>query len=163
MAEPLEFPQNIVDILKVFLKEQYDDEGWSVVDRPLRPADPAKSIGVYAYDWQPTAGSEEIGPLMGPTLATYLIRVQLLVKHSKEEEARAMYTVVAKNMRTMLARDPELRVRLAALSEVDLSATERVHRWGVRSQRYLNNEIKGTFLYMATTDFFVQTGTEPVS
>lgn len=135
---------------------------WEIAKRPLRPMDPNLTIGIFAVDWVPRDDSREIGMPFGPTLNTYLLRFQTLVKHSHEEEGRVLFSTAAKKLRTMLARDPDLRVRLAALSEVELAAKETVRRFGVRNQRFLNNELRGAFVYMATTDFFVETETSQV-
>ena len=157
MSEALEFPSNIVLLLDDVVRAAMPD--YEVAKRPLRLMDPAKSIGIFLVDWQPVVGTEEMGNSFGPTLNTYLLRLQVLVKHGDEAEGRVMFTTAAKKLRTMLARDPDLRVRLAALSEVELAAKETVRRFGVRNQRFLNNELRGAFVYMATTDFFVETET----
>lgn len=150
------FPDNIVQALRPRLKHFMPE--WEIIDRPIRMVDPHQSMGVYAMNWVPKEESAQIGQ-MEPTLATYNLRVQNLVKHTDEPEGRAAFTVAAKTVRAIVARDPDLRVRLADLREDFLNSRERLMRFGVRQQSFLNNDIKGTFTFLATTDLWVETET----
>lgn len=161
MPDSFDFPMNIVNELISHFKDTMKGYEEGIVARPLRPADPRLSIGVFPDDWMPREDSYEIGGF-GPTLSTYVLRIHLLVKHTNEVEGRQLYAVDAKKLRAILYRDNDLRLRLAQLSEVSLGQVERVQRMGVRNQRYLNNEVSGTFLFLATTTFWVETETQPV-
>ncbi len=156
------FPENVIDEICVSFTEHMaavdDDPKAEVLKRPLRHTDPALSVGVYAFNWVPDPESAQIGQ-HEPALATYLYRIQLMVKHATETEARALFTTHAKIVRAILYRDPGLRVRLAALQEDLLGSRERFHRFGVRNQSFLNNELRGTWVYLATTDLWVETET----
>jgi hypothetical protein len=140
---------------------QGDDPPTEILKRPLRHTDPALSLGIYAYNWVPNPESAQIGQ-NEPALATYLYRIQLMVKHATETEARALFTSHGKIVRAILYRDTALRVRLAALQEDLLGSRERFMRFGVRNQSFLNNELRGAFVYLATTDLWVETETADI-
>lgn len=125
--------------------------------RPLRPSDPAVCIGTFVIDWEP--GEQELG-FSEPMLSTYVWAVQLLVKHGDEQEGLNLHSNLSKQVRSMLYGHGPLRVALTALNENNGEGRlERVGRWGVRTQRYANNEIDGNFVYLSTTDFWLQTET----
>lgn len=128
----------------------------AIYARPLRPSDPAVSIGVMPVDFASNLDSIEFSS-NEPTLNTYVWAVQNLVKDSNEETGMLMHGLVSKAIRAMLYRDTALRVALSELSENSLGITERTQRWGVRQQRYANNEIDGVFTFLSTTDFWVET------
>lgn len=159
MADDVGFPLNIVDAIANRLTEStlltvLDDPP---VKRPLRLSDPAKSLGIYPYNWLPT-GQLQIGQ-HGPSINRYLIRIQSMVKGAGNEvETRALYTGIAKMVRVVLDRDPDLQVALGNLSETLLGTIERAQRWSVQEQRYLTNEFqRGRFTYLATTEFWLET------
>jgi hypothetical protein len=155
----LSFPGDIVVILKAQLS---DSLGASVtptmLGRPLRPSDPHLSIGIYSVDWRPD--QYELGQF-SPATANYEYRIEVLVKDADEERGRTLHGNYAKSIRTMLYEDADLKVALAQASDSLAGTLERVQRWGVRQQRFLNNEVDGKFLYLASTEFFV--GTETVT
>lgn len=148
------FPSNVVEALRDELNVALGTQVELVVKRPLRPTDPDSSVGIYALDWQP--GNHEIG-FHEPTLARYQVAIQVFVKHQDEEEGSAIHTFLSKTVRTMLYRGEALRIRLSSLNETSLGVTERVQRWGVRQQRFVSNEIQGRFLYLSTTEFWIET------
>ena len=157
----MDFPLNVVDVIQTTLKEKLPRSEYVILRRPLRTADPNNSIGLFPNDWMPREGSREMG-FIGDTLGVYSVRIHLLVKVGNEEEGRAQYAVRAKKLRTILAHDADLHVRLGGLAEVDDSTQERLRRYGVRNQRFLNNELSGQFLFLATTEFWVETETSRV-
>jgi hypothetical protein len=149
---PLEFPENVVEELATMLAEVTDVD--VVIRRPLRPTDPNGSIGVYAIDWAPT--DHAIGQF-DPAVTRYKFAVQSFVKHGDDEVGVILHSQLAKRVRVMLYRDEELRVRLGSLSTDEDGVIERLLRWGVQTQRYLSNEVQGTFLYLAVTELWVDT------
>jgi hypothetical protein len=151
------FPLNIVDALAVKVGE-IEGVAIPVPKRPLRLSDPAISVGVHADDWVPKPDSFQIGQVE-PSLATYMVRVQTMVRHSNEEEGRKLHTAISKHLRALLYRDEPLRVSLGGLYEDIRGSRERVQRFGVARQRFLNNTFNGVMVYLATTDFFVETET----
>src|ERR1700752_2892664 len=148
------FPMAVIDVLHDRFKEMLTDR--EIVDRALRPTDPPRSVGMFPTDWFPDVDSHEIGG-REPTLGRYTYRIQTLVKHTNEEEGRALYAKDAKIIRAILYRDAELVTRLTGLQEITLGGIERVKRWGVRNQRYLNNELQGQFIFLATTELWLET------
>lgn len=131
-----------------------------VVRRPIRPIDPSFTIGVMSQDWEPSGDPEMKGRSNpDPTLGRYIYTIQALVKHSDVDEGLRLHAYMAKKIRVMLYRDPELRVRLQSLAEDDLGVHERTQRWGVRRQNYMSNEVDGTWLHLSTTEFFLETET----
>ena len=158
------FPENIIDVLadEIGLQMKGLD---AVLKRPLKPIDPDITIGIFTVDWEPSLPSAEMGGGLrtyGPTLGAYQFRIQYLIKHGDEEEGRTLYALGTKNLRSILAGASDLRVRLGELDEVSLGLHERVQRFGVRNQKFLNNEIQGTFMYLSSTDFWVETESLPI-
>lgn len=155
------FPYNAVDVMAWRLGTI--DPDVFVTKRPLRESDPIQSIGVFASQWMPDDDSYEMRGLPGgihePSLATYLIGIQAFVKDADEERGAATHGTLTKLVRTMLYRDPSLRVGLRELS-VDMSGSqERTTKFGVRTQRYLSNELSGSWLYLSTIEFGLETET----
>lgn len=153
-----EFPMVVVDVLHDRFKELLTDR--DILDRPLRVNDPNRCVGLYPVDWNPELDSFEM-PGVEPTLGRYTYRVQNLVKHSNEEEGRVVYAKDSKIVRAILYRDQELRLRLHGIAETTLGFVERFKRMGVRQQRFLNNELQGQFIFLATTEVWLETESVP--
>lgn len=155
------FPNNIVDLAAA--RFATIDPDLYVVRRPLRNSDPNQSIGVSAAQWLPQEDSYEMlgGPVgrHEPSLQQYLVTVQAFVKDMDEERGLAVHSVLSKMIRSMLYRDEPLRVGLSALSVSMNGSTERAQRWGIRQQRYFSNEISGSWLYLSTLEFWLETET----
>ena len=94
-----------------------------------------------------------------PTLSQYLIGVQAFVKDGDEERGLAAHSVLSMRVRSVLYRDEPLRVALSSLSVTYQGVTERLKRWGVRTQRYFANDLEGQWLYLSTLEFFIETET----
>lgn len=126
----------------------------AVLGRPLKAVDPKISMSIYSVDWIPA------GAMIGqsdPATATYTFRSQTMVKHSNEEEGRALHTQLSKIARIMLYRDPSLVATLRGLSESSMGSIERFQKYGVRTQRFLNNELQGNFVFLATIEWWLET------
>lgn len=149
------FPMNVVDEIAVSVDQFLDDEV-VVTKRPLRSLDPNRCVGIFPVSSIPVEGSEQIGQ-MEPTLNRYQIRVQLLVKHAKEEDGRRLYAVDTTALKTILYRDVTLHQRLAALQQEIMGTVERFKQFQIRSQRFLNNDLGSQFVFLAVTDIEVQT------
>lgn len=151
------FPNNIVETVLPFF--QGIDVDLTVLKRPLRPSDPNQSVGIFASRWEPEDDSMEIGHIFPgePTLQRYQIGVQALVKDGDEVRGLAIHSVLSMRIRSVLYRNADLRVGLQALYVTDGFSTERARRWGVRNQRYMNNDIDGKFVYVSTLDFWLET------
>ena len=152
---PYEFPANIAWVLSAGLSRLPCID--VVLRRPLRAADPNRSAAVVTMDWTP--GQYEIG-MEEPALAVYDFRIQYMVKMAgNEAEAMAQHSVGSKMVRAMLYRDGEFGVQLRSLSETFMGREERVKKFKVNAQRFVSNEIQGTFLHISSIDFRVDVET----
>lgn len=162
------FPNNIVKVIAdatEALNTPGDPDGIYVTKRPLRSSDPKLSAGVFASQWMPNEDSYEMGNALGgyrqdATLNQYIISLQALVMDMDELQGLARHSVFAKTLRDMLLRNPTVGVALSTLSTTGTDGlTERVGRRWVRTQRYISNEISGSFIYLATLEFTIETET----
>lgn len=155
-TEPV-FPNNVVELLALGL--QVIDSELTVLKRPLRPSDPNQCIGVFPALWQPKEDSLEIGHRFPnePTLSEYQIGIQGFVKDGDEVRGLTTHSILSNRIRGVLYRNADLRVALQSLYVYDGVSTERLRRWGVRTQRYMNNDIDGKFVYVSTLDYWIET------
>lgn len=154
------FPINVLDEVKISF-DTYMDAGTTVIQRPLRLADPYRAVGLFPTINDPLQDSQEIGGTE-PTLQRYSYRIQYLLRHADETEGRALWAVDTKAIKTILYRDTALRSRLGGLAEDMMGFRERFQKFVVGSQRYLNNELQGQFTYLSVTEFFVETEVVPL-
>jgi hypothetical protein len=156
-ADESVFPNNVVELLEISF--QGIDPDLTVLKRPLRPSDPNQCIGVFPALWQPEEDSLEMGHSAPhePTLAQYQIGIQAFVKDGDEIRGLAIHSILSKRVRGVLYRDQALRVALQSLYVSDGVSTESLRRWGVRTQRYMNNDIDGKFVYVSTLDYWIET------
>lgn len=162
-AAGLSFPGNV---LQVFEEEAVRYEDIELIEkRPLTVMDPSFSIGLVALTWVPgaheRAGQDNLLGQIESTLSTYHYAVQALVRSADPVEGLASHGLFTKLVRAMLVRDPQVRLRLAALSETSFGITERLQRWGVGQQRFASNELDGDWLYLSTTEMWVETESVP--
>lgn len=153
------FPNNVVVLMTT--RFQNIDEDIFVARRPLRESDPNQSIGVFAEAWMPDDESLEMRGA-GPgqhltTLNRYLISVQAFVKDMDEARGLATHNTFGNIVRRTLYHDDPLRLALNSLDIQGAGSGERLMKWGVRNQRYFSNEIKGTWLYLSTLEFWIET------
>lgn len=148
------FPMNIVEEVHTSLVAAF--AGYTVVDRPLRPNDPAGAIGIFANDWIPRLDSFQIGQ-REPALQHYEFSIHNMVKNSDESTGRKIFALDAKTVRVVLYRDADLLVRLKLLQEDILGVREHFQKLNVSRQRMVNNEIRGVFIWVATTSVSVDT------
>jgi hypothetical protein len=157
------FPNNAVIAIRDSI--QQIDPDLYVTTRRLRPSDPNEAAGVWPSQWRPQEDSYEMrGPLVAssePTLQRYIIGVECSVKDADEARGLIRHAAFAKTVRGILYRDPTLAVSLRALSVSLLGETERTGRWGISNQRYLSNEIEGSWIYLSTLEFWIETETGP--
>ena len=148
------FPANIISIFSEAFEELMPDH--SVAERPLRQVDPNASIGIYCASWSPVEDSQQMGQ-EEHALARYIVRVQNMTKAMDEAEGRAQFTLEGKMVRAILYRDPGLRVRLGGLQEELMGTVERVQRYGVMKQDFITSELQGVYVFLASTELFVET------
>ena len=151
------FPNNFIATCAPYMKAI--DTSMTVVLRPLRPSDPDHIIGVFAALWLPDEESYEIGHSSPgePSLQRYQVGFQGMVKHGDEPKGLAIHAVLAAKIRRVLYKNASLRNDIASLVVTDGSSTERVRRWNVRLQRYMNNEVEGTFIFVSTAEVILET------
>lgn len=156
-ADPAVFPNNIVKLLADRVPSL--DADLAVFRRPLRSADPSQAVGIFPSTWMPTEGSQEIGRINPgePTLQTYNVAIQAFVKDGDEIKGLMRHSALSYMVRTMLYRDAAIRVGFPALSYTSGGVTERVRLWGVRSQRFISNEVTGSWLYLSTLEVWAET------
>lgn len=159
LAEEPCFPNNAVDL--IYTRAASIDSELERFRRPLRPDDPQQSFGVYAALWTPDEESNEMRGSRAhePTLQRYTVMVQAFVKDGDEERGLAIHSVLSSRVRAMLYRDTPLRVGFGALSWSDAGnpATEHARRWGIRNQRFMSNEVQGSWLYLSSIEFWLET------
>lgn len=158
------FPNNVVDIVKT--RVEMLDSDLHVFRRPLRDTDPNQSVGIFATQWVPDEESHEMsGEVLGggsfhdPSIDRYACAVQAFVKHMDEETGLATHSVLSEMLRTMLYRDNALRVGLSSLTTTLDEVRKRTTRWGITQQRYFSNELTGSFVYLSTLEFWLETET----
>jgi len=159
------FPNNVIDITKT--RVELLDADLKVFRRPLRDTDPNQSVGIFATQWVPDEESHEMlgnapggmGSFHDPSIDRYLCAVQAFVKHMDEEVGLATHSVLSEMLRTMLYRDTALRVGLSSLATELNGVRKRTTRWGISQQRYFSNELTGSFLYLSTLEFWLETET----
>lgn len=150
------FPNNVVDLIAT--RAQLLDSDLTVVKRPLRASDPTQAVGVFPSEWRANTDTTEIGSIE-PTIQRYTFAIQAFVKDMDEERGLATHSVLSKMVRSMLYRDPPLHGSLGVLSVEMSSSTERTQRWGIGTVRYVSNEIQGSWLYLSTLEFWLETET----
>lgn len=154
------FPNNVASL---FI-ERFStlDPDLNVVPRRLRTTDANESVGVWPRQWTPDADGYEMNGQLGgsePTISRYTLVVEGFIKDMDEEVGLVRHAVLAKMIRSMLYRDTTLRISLRALSVTLFGTTERTQRYGIATQRYLSAELTGSFMYLSTLDFWIETET----
>lgn len=152
------FPNNVISLLQPLLAGI--DADITVKRRPLRNDDPNESVGIYGSVRQPDTQSLEIGHQNPhePTISRYHLGIQGFVKDGDEERGLAIHAILSQKIWSVLYRNATVALNLPLLTVTD--GNERVRRWGVENQRFLSTEIEGTFLYLSTLDFWVETSVE---
>lgn len=153
----LDYPMNAVKVIADRIDTWSED--LFVCKRPLRSSDPVQSVGVIPVSWTPEIDTLEMRgrPNAEATLNRYNLGIQAFIKDMDEERGLASHSILSKRIRGMLYRDVTLRASLAALSVSAGGGGERAQRWGVGAQRFLTNEIDGSFLYLSTLEFWLET------
>lgn len=151
------FPNNVVSALTFVLPGI--DADVVPVSRPLRPTDPNLSIGIYATLWAPEEDSYEMGHPFPheATLNTYQIGIQTLVKDGDTQRGLAVSSILTKRVRSVVYRNEPLRLALGSLYVQDDVSRESMRRWGIRNQRFMSNDIEGTFVTISVLDFWLET------
>ena len=156
------FPGDIIASVKAAINAEMDlPEGITCLGRPLRTTDAHGATGIFPVNKRADQDSIFIGggpPV--PTLRRYEFRIHQLVKHSNEEEGLAQYSQVAEDLWNMLYHDRDLHVALAALVETSGTRIQRFQKSGIAQQNFLNNEINKQFIFLVSTEYWVETQTD---
>lgn len=161
MDEPTDYPYVVIAAVKPVLIDL--DGVKDVFGRVVSPNDPNGSVGIYPVDWTPTA--YEIGMPFDPSLTAYHYGVDVLIKHSSEEEGSQVHAELSSRVRRALQGSGAIRTALGGLSVAhpgdDLASPsiERVLRWNVTRQTYAAVEINRTMAFLSVTNFDVDTET----
>lgn len=145
------FPQNIVDTLATSFATVTGVD--HIEKRELEPGHANGSVGIFAVNWVPL--DWEIGA--AETRGKYYVYFQTINKDIERDKGAAESSKLVKSLRLMVYRSKPLQVALAGLSETILGATERALRWGVQEQRYQSNVIRGEFIFVSATQFWLET------
>lgn len=156
------FPNNVVDFLSIALQSIDGDS--KIKKRPIKETDDSQTLAVYPVAWQPVNDSMEmVGHRREPTLQRYTVMVQSFIADLDEERGIRKHSLLSARVRHTLYRSPAVDVNLPKL-KVEFPSTsgpveERVSRWGVASQDYMNNQVpsSGKFLFLSTTELFIET------
>lgn len=161
VADDTVYPNCIINLIKLRIPVAVDADV-TVLMRPLRPSDPTQSIGLYPNTWSFEDDSFEMSPQMKniPTLQDYAVFVQSFVKDADEERAINTHGVMADRIRSMLYKDALLQQGFSELTYSSGGKTEKAMRWGLRAQRFMSNEVSGSFLQSSITEFWLQTATQ---
>jgi hypothetical protein len=158
-VQPVHFPQNIINLLAD--RFRLADPTIDVLLRPIRTVDRDFTIGLVAGVWRPDEQSYEIGHAFpsAPTLGRYNVTVQALIADADEPRGLERHSAMSDAIRMMLYRDTPLRVGLSKLKVVDSQGVvvESAQRWGVKTQNFLNQSTRSTYLYLSTLDFWLET------
>lgn len=158
------FPQNIINVLAEAAKDIDPDqgipsdpnyiEGIRVFKQPMDIKFGTESIAIYPDFWTPDMNSKEMGFIRSPvepTIQHYNIIIQSLIIHADEATGIAQHSVLASRLRHMLYRDEALRVVLPTLSISHGvgGPVERLQRWDITRQKFLNSELNGQFAFLS--------------
>lgn len=155
------FPSNVVQLVHARVKQKWPSTGAHM--RPLRHTDKVNSIGIFPSDWTPDVDSYEFPQVMEsrpagfPTVQMYLITVQAFVKDMNPERGIRVHSLMSKAIRSLLYHDKPLAVGLQSLRVEMDGVSEVIQRRYISRQKYISNEIDGSFLYLSTLQYSIET------
>lgn len=156
------FPGNIITVIKSAVDTKMElPDGLTCLGRPLRTTDGNGATGIFPVNRRADQDSIFIGggpPI--PTLRRYEFRIHQLVKHTNEEDGREQYSQVAEDLWNMLYHDRDLHVALQQLVETSGTRKQRFQKAGIAQQNFLNNEINKQFIFLVSTEYWVETQTD---
>lgn len=155
-----EFPNNAIELIIARIPT-YVDADLKVYKRMLRPTDGTQCVGVFPSTKLPNQQSVEIQSVE-PTLKTYNIILQAMVTDTDEAACISVHSILSQRLWRMLYRDNALHAGLTALSVTADNSIERTQRRGITLQRYLSNEVQGSFIQTCWIEFWLETETTTV-
>lgn len=164
------FPGNVIEVIQVGLPMIYS--GMIVLPRRLRVAETAgQLVGIYPMTQVADDTSTEMNNkrLIGgdpnskssqPTLRTYVIGVQCMVKDSDETSGAFTLMALTNAVIGSLYNNALISVGLNTLSISDGTRIETIQKRGINRVRYLDGTIGQSFVYLSTIEYYVQTETK---
>lgn len=162
-AGSIEFPNNVIEVLVARIPSFVDplsalDKRVKALKRPLRQTDPQQCVGVFPAMKRPDVTSNEIG-FTAPTLNRYSVIMQSMVKSTDEAEAISVHSILANRLTRMFHHDSILNAGLTGLGITVDNIRERLQRRGIELQRYLDNQVEGTFVRTSWIECWIETET----
>jgi hypothetical protein len=162
-AGDIEFPNNVIELITFRVPTFVDgssplDSRIQVFKRPLRQTDPQQCVGVFPAMKRPDPRSSEIG-FRGQSLNRYSLILQSMVKSTDEAEAISVHSILANRLSRMFHHDLVLDAGLTALAVNVDNIRERLQRRGIELQRYLDNQVEGTFVRTSWIECWFETET----
>lgn len=131
---------------------------YTIVERPVGPTDPNRTVGISADEWAANPESKLIGvPNREPYESVYTFYIQNIIISGDPIEGRRVFAIDSKSIRAILYRDAAFHVALAGLTEDFMGSVERVKKYDVIRQQYMNSKMNIGFLYLCKTQFVITT------
>lgn len=163
VAGDTEFPNNVIALIEMRIPDAVDPD-LQIFLRPLRPSDPSQCVGIFPSTKTPDIATQEIGRVPGgPTVKRYSLIMQSVVIDTDEEAAISVHSILANRLWRLWYDDIPLHEGLTALAVTVDNTTERMQRRGINLQRYLSNEIQGSFIQTNWIEFWFETETVGIS
>jgi hypothetical protein len=163
-AADTEFPNNVIALLAARVPDFCDPspapgtQQLKVFKRPLRTTDPTQTVGLFPAMKRPDNTSFEITSLE-PTLKRYSVIMQTVVQDTDEAACISVHSILSNRLWRMFYRDSPLNIGLTALGVDANNSRERLQRRGIELQRYLSNEIQGTYIQTSWIECWFETET----
>lgn len=159
-----EFPNNVVQLLATRALQVVDPD-LLVVLRPLRDSDQGQVLGIFPTLKVPDMTTIETdgSQISEPTINKYSCIMQSVVTDTDPEKCVAVHSIFANRLWQMYYRDIPLHVGLTALAVVTDNSREKFQRRGVALQRYISNEVQGSFICTSWIEFWFDTETVRIS
>ena len=159
-ADSTAFPNCAIVALRDELKKI--DPDVPVFTRSIRVGDPLQSLAIVPANWTPDANTWEVGgltPTATPTMGEYLLIIQCFNQDMDEERGLFTASAMSQLVRNTISRSVDVRVALSMLKHVTDTGLvlERFQRASVRGQRFLTNEVDGSFLHLSSLEVMIET------
>lgn len=163
VASDTEFPNNVIALLAARIPTYCDPgaavgEELKVYRRELRTSDPTQVVGIFPAMKRPDNTSIEY-PSLEPTLKRYSVILQTMVQDTDEQACIQIHSTLSNRLWRMFYRDSPLNIGLTALAVDADNSRERLQRRGIELQRYLSNEIQGTYIQTSWIECWFETET----
>jgi hypothetical protein len=134
------------------------DNEYTILQRPISPSDPNRSICIFPDSWAASQEDKLIGvPNREPFQNTYKLVIQNSLIHGDSIEGRYLFSLDSKAIRAILYRDATFHVALTSQVETFMGSTERVLKYDVLRQEFMASRMTVGFMYLAKTEFVVIT------